>query len=66
MGKVHGSLTSAGKVRKATKRPEKTVKRAKVRGRALKRLKYNKRFVSIKIVNGRPARPNMQPPGKLG
>lgn len=91
MGKVHGSLTHCGKVRKATKKVDKTVKRARPRGRAMKRLKvryivtpyfhwhspfilflalsphqYNKRFVSIKMVNGRPARPNTQPPGKLG
>eukprot|EP00357_Protocruzia_adherens_P020349 CAMPEP_0115006230 /NCGR_PEP_ID=MMETSP0216-20121206/20367_1 /TAXON_ID=223996 /ORGANISM="Protocruzia adherens, Strain Boccale" /LENGTH=66 /DNA_ID=CAMNT_0002372755 /DNA_START=56 /DNA_END=256 /DNA_ORIENTATION=+ len=48
MGKVHGSLARAGKVRKQTPVVPK-MERAKklVKGRAKKRLQYKKRFSNI-------------------
>jgi small subunit ribosomal protein S30e len=46
-GKVHGSLARAGKVRGQTAKVEKKDKRKQLRGRAYKRLLYNRRFVSI-------------------
>ena len=45
MGKVHGGLTRAGKVRNQTKKPEKveTTKKKFPAGRAYLRYLYNKR-----------------------
>lgn len=49
MGKKHGSLSRAGKVRKATKKVEKKVPTSRVvRGRAAMRKKYNKRCILLK------------------
>lgn len=44
LGKVHGSLSRAGKVRNATTKVEKQDKKKPPRGRALMRMKYNRRF----------------------
>ncbi|CAN6698883.1 unnamed protein product [Malus baccata var. baccata] len=46
MGKVHGSLARAGKVRGQTPKVAKQDKKKKPRGRAHKRLQYNRRFVT--------------------
>ena len=49
MGKKHGSLARAGKVRKATKKVEKKVPETRtVRGRAAMRKKYKKRCILLK------------------
>ncbi|KAB1218462.1 40S ribosomal protein S30 [Morella rubra] len=46
MGKVHGSLARAGKVRGQTPKVAKQDKRKKPRGRAHKRMQHNRRFVT--------------------
>jgi small subunit ribosomal protein S30e len=66
MGKVHGSLARAGKVKNQTPKVAKKEKPKNPRGRALKRLKYNKRFLSQKVVPGQKRSMNKQPPGKAG
>lgn len=48
-GKVHGSLARAGKVRGQTPKVAKQDKKKKPRGRAHKRLQYNRRFVTAGI-----------------
>jgi small subunit ribosomal protein S30e len=48
MGKVHGSLTQAGKVRNQTPRvPKKEMKNKPVQGRAHIRKLYNKRILAV-------------------
>jgi small subunit ribosomal protein S30e len=44
MGKKHGTLAKAGKVRKQTPKVAKKQKRKKPRGRAYKKLLYSKKF----------------------
>ncbi|CAD8158890.1 unnamed protein product [Paramecium octaurelia] len=45
MGKLHGTLAKAGKVRKQTPKIEKQVRRHKIpKGRAYKRICFNRRF----------------------
>lgn len=46
-GKVHGSLARAGKVRGQTPKVPKQEKKKKPTGRAMKRIKYNRRFVNV-------------------
>jgi small subunit ribosomal protein S30e len=46
-GKVHGSLARAGKVRGQTPKVPKQDKKKKPKGRAMKRIKYNRRFVNV-------------------
>ncbi|CAH8521069.1 unnamed protein product [Heterobilharzia americana] len=46
-GKVHGSLARAGKVRGQTPKVEKQEKKKTPRGRAKRRMQYNKRFVAV-------------------
>lgn len=58
MGKVHGSLTRAGKVKGQTPKVEKTEKKKQPVGRAKKRMLYNKRFVNV--VPGKRKGPNSQ------
>ncbi|KAJ6229332.1 40S ribosomal protein S30/UBIQUITIN-LIKE PROTEIN FUBI [Anaeramoeba flamelloides] len=53
MGKVHGSLTRAGKVRNQTPKVEKLPKKKKLTGRAKMRFLYNKRFVHVVEEQGR-------------
>ncbi|KAJ6386963.1 hypothetical protein OIU78_016823 [Salix suchowensis] len=49
MGKVHGSLARAGKVRGQTPKVAKQDKKKKPRGRAHKRMQYNRRFVTAVV-----------------
>ena len=57
---MHGSLTRAGKVKgqtpKVSKSPEQ--KKRSCRGRAHKRLLYNRRFVDVASTRGRKVGPN--------
>jgi len=62
MGKVHGSLARAGKVKGQTPKAAKKEKSKTPRGRALKRLKYNKRFLSQKLEPGMKRKANPQQP----
>mgnify|MGYP003685981957 CR=1 FL=1 len=67
MGKVHGSLARAGKVRGQTPKVSKQEKSKKVVvGRAKKRLQYNRRFVNVAVGLGKKKGPNTQPLGKAG
>eukprot|EP00708_Paratrimastix_pyriformis_P006783 GAFH01006186.1.p3 GENE.GAFH01006186.1~~GAFH01006186.1.p3 ORF type:complete len:73 (+),score=18.49 GAFH01006186.1:43-261(+) len=47
MGKVHGSLSRAGKVRDHTPKVDPTPQHKKLTGRAKHRVLYNKRFVNV-------------------
>jgi small subunit ribosomal protein S30e len=60
-GKVHGSLARAGKVRNQTPKKEKAEKKKVVKGRAKKRIQYNRRFVNV-VTNpgGKKVGPNSQ------
>lgn len=58
MGKVHGSLARAGKVRTHTPKVAKQEKPKAATGRAKKRLQYNRRFVNV-LDRGRKG-PNSQ------
>jgi small subunit ribosomal protein S30e len=46
-GKQHGSLARAGKVKSQTPKVEKQEKKKTPKGRAKKRLLYNRRFVTV-------------------
>lgn len=52
MGKVHGSLARAGKVRGQTPKVEKQEKHRSATGRAKKRLLYNRRFTNVVLGPG--------------
>ncbi|CAD8149115.1 unnamed protein product [Paramecium octaurelia] len=53
MGKLHGTLAKAGKVRKQTPKIEKQVRRHKIpKGRAYKRICFNRRFGSATSTQG--------------
>jgi small subunit ribosomal protein S30e len=58
LGKVHGSLSSAGKVRAKTPKVEKKEKEKKPKGRAYQRLKIKRRFLESGVVFGKPKSPN--------
>lgn len=61
MGKVHGGLARAGKVKGATPKVEKMEKPKTPVGRAYKRILYNKRFVTVvPTAGGRKRGPNSQ------
>ncbi|THH02948.1 hypothetical protein EW145_g6665, partial [Phellinidium pouzarii] len=47
MGKVHGSLARAGKVKSQTPKVEAQEKKKQPKGRAKKRILYNRRFVNV-------------------
>eukprot|EP00438_Fugacium_kawagutii_P035804 Skav235270 [mRNA] locus=scaffold874:241653:245113:+ [translate_table: standard] len=47
MGKVHGSLARAGKVKNQTPKVAKAEKKKKLTGRAKKRFVYNRRFDAV-------------------
>jgi len=47
MGKVHGSLARAGKVKGQTPKVEAGEKKKQPRGRAKKRMQYNRRYVNV-------------------
>ncbi|CAJ1928473.1 unnamed protein product [Sphenostylis stenocarpa] len=57
-GKVHGSLARAGKVRGQTPKVAKQDKKKKPRGRAHKRMQYNRRFVTAVVGFGKKRGPN--------
>ena len=60
-GKVHGSLARAGKVRNQTPKVEKQEKKKTCKGRAKKRLQYNRRFVNVVTApGGKRLGPNSQ------
>jgi len=55
---MHGTLAKAGKVRKQTPKVEKMARKAKkVKGRAYKRILYNRRFSNI-VVGAKKKSPN--------
>eukprot|EP00310_Coccolithus_braarudii_P017318 CAMPEP_0183343224 /NCGR_PEP_ID=MMETSP0164_2-20130417/9185_1 /TAXON_ID=221442 /ORGANISM="Coccolithus pelagicus ssp braarudi, Strain PLY182g" /LENGTH=62 /DNA_ID=CAMNT_0025513995 /DNA_START=112 /DNA_END=300 /DNA_ORIENTATION=- len=58
MGKVHGSLARAGKVKGQTPKVEKQDKKKRVKGRAYKRLQYNRRFKAVVEGFGKKRGPN--------
>jgi len=58
MGKVHGSLARAGKVRAQTPKVPKQEKPKSKTGRAKKRMLYNKRFNSVVIPGQKRRSPN--------
>ena len=61
MGKVHGSLARAGKVRNQTPKVEKQEKKKVATGRAKKRIQYNRRFVNVVVApGGKRLGPNTQ------
>lgn len=60
-GKVHGSLARAGKVRGQTPKVEKQEKKKVPKGRAYKRLLYNRRFVNVVVGFGKKRGPNSNP-----
>ncbi|ODN82775.1 40S ribosomal protein S30 [Cryptococcus amylolentus CBS 6039] len=66
MGKVHGSLARAGKVRSQCPKVEPQEKKKQPKGRALKRLQYTRRFVNVTVAPGGKRRMNQQPVGKSG
>ena len=65
MGKVHGSLARAGKVRNQTPKAEKQEKKKRAVGRAKKRVQYNRRHVNV-VKSGKKEGPNKQPQGMKG
>ncbi|SOV06030.1 probable 40S ribosomal protein S30 [Ustilago sp. UG-2017a] len=62
MGKVHGSLARAGKVKSQTAKVEKQEKAKQPKGRAKKRLLYTRRFVNA--VAGPGGKRRMNPNGE--
>jgi len=58
MGKVHGSLARAGKVRGQCPKVAKQDKKKKPKGRAGKRITYNRRFVNVVVGLGKKRSPN--------
>jgi len=60
MGKLHGSLSRAGKVRKQTPKVDKAEKaRKRQKGRAWKRILYNRRFINFVLgAGGKRRSPN--------
>ncbi|KAK4538092.1 hypothetical protein CDCA_CDCA16G4117 [Cyanidium caldarium] len=60
MGKVHGSLARAGKVKAQTPKVAKQEKIKRPRGRANLRAKYVRRFVKVVAGPGRKKGPNAQ------
>jgi len=65
MGKVHGGLARAGKVKGQTPKVAKQEKHKAATGRYKKRLQYNKRFVNV-VPGAKKVGPNKQAIGKLG
>ncbi|KAF4666382.1 hypothetical protein FOL47_004119 [Perkinsus chesapeaki] len=68
MGKVHGSLARAGKVKNQTPKVPKQEKKKAITGRARKRMQYNRRF-SAKVTGGPKRGPNSNqnsPKGSAG
>nr|GAT44749.1 aryl-alcohol oxidase-like protein [Mycena chlorophos] len=61
MGKVHGSLARAGKVKGQTPKVDKQEKKKTPKGRAKKRILYNRRFVNVTTLPGGKRRMNPNP-----
>ena len=60
-GKVHGSLARAGKVKNQTPKVEAQENKKTARGRAKKRIQYNRRFVNVVTApGGKRLGPNAQ------
>ncbi|OJD14086.1 40S ribosomal protein S30 [Emergomyces pasteurianus Ep9510] len=53
MGKVHGSLARAGKVKSQTPKVEPQEKKKTPKGRAKKRLQHTRRFVNVTMTGGK-------------
>ncbi|KAK7528534.1 40S ribosomal eS30 domain-containing protein [Phyllosticta citriasiana] len=53
MGKVHGSLARAGKVKSQTPKVEPQEKKKTPKGRAKKRILYTRRFVNVTMTGGK-------------
>ncbi|KAL1956387.1 hypothetical protein VTO42DRAFT_7370 [Malbranchea cinnamomea] len=53
MGKVHGSLARAGKVKSQTPKVEPQEKPKQPKGRAKKRMLYTRRFVNVTLTGGK-------------
>jgi small subunit ribosomal protein S30e len=66
MGKQHGSLARSGKVKGQTPKVDKADKRKQPRGRAKKRMQFNRRFsTKVTAPGGGPKKgPNTQASGK--
>ncbi|EGC34096.1 hypothetical protein DICPUDRAFT_35633, partial [Dictyostelium purpureum] len=60
IGKVHGGLNRAGKVRNATPKKDKEEKRKPKVGRAKKRMLYNRRYVNVVVGFGKKKGYNTQ------
>ncbi|RMD43059.1 hypothetical protein DV735_g1986, partial [Chaetothyriales sp. CBS 134920] len=56
MGKVHGSLARAGKVKSQTPKVEPQEKKKTPKGRAKKRITYTRRFVNVTLTGGKRKR----------
>ncbi|KAG0205740.1 hypothetical protein BGX28_002707 [Mortierella sp. GBA30] len=61
LGKVHGSLARAGKVKSQTPKVAKQEKKKKLTGRAKKRDTYKRRFVNVTNAPGGKRRMNVNP-----
>ncbi|EEB96348.1 hypothetical protein MPER_04532, partial [Moniliophthora perniciosa FA553] len=61
MGKVHGSLARAGKVKSQTPKVEAQEKKKTPKGRAKKRILYNRRFVNVTTLPGGKRKMNANP-----
>ncbi|KAA0195763.1 hypothetical protein HAZT_HAZT006130 [Hyalella azteca] len=57
-GKVHGSLSRAGKVKGQTPKVDKKEKKKSKTGRAKRRIQYNRRFVTVVQSFGKKRGPN--------
>jgi len=60
MGKVHGGLARAGKVKGQTPKVEPTEKKKPKVGRAKKRILYKRRFLNVVVGFGKKKGPNAQ------
>ncbi|OCK79479.1 ribosomal protein S30 [Lepidopterella palustris CBS 459.81] len=61
MGKVHGSLARAGKVKSQTPKVEPQEKKKTPKGRAKKRITYTRRFVNVVAMAGGKRKMNPNP-----
>ena len=61
MGKVHGSLARAGKVKNQTPKVAKSEKKKKTTGRAKKRVQFNRRYTNV-VPGQKKKGPNSQAP----
>ncbi|KAH6691643.1 ribosomal protein S30 [Plectosphaerella plurivora] len=61
MGKVHGSLARAGKVKSQTPKVEKAETPKTPKGRAHKREQYTRRFVNVTTAPGAKRQMNPNP-----